>query len=84
MTSLNDVRKSVAAEFQFQMLSGSVGQAICLNTECQNSDASFVLYNYARISQIIRTFEQVKLGSHFQLKISVLVHNFVSETFALL
>ena len=57
---MSDIRKSVGAELQFQMLSCNIGQPICLTTECQNSDSSFVLYNYARISQIIRTFEKVK------------------------
>jgi hypothetical protein len=56
----SDIRKSVGAELQFQLLSCNIGQPICLTTECQNSDSSFVLYNYARISQIIRTFEKVK------------------------
>jgi hypothetical protein len=55
-----DVRKLVAAELQFQLLSASPGQAISLSTAEKLSEASFVLYNFARICQIIRTFEKVR------------------------
>ena len=58
-TRTGDIRKLVAAELQFQLLSASPGQPISLSTSEKLSDASFVLYNFARISQIIRTFEKV-------------------------
>lgn len=55
---LSDVDRATSAELQFQMLSGSVGQPVAIQTDCQNSDSSFVLYNYARIVQLINSFKK--------------------------
>ena len=55
-----DIRKLVAAELQFQLLSASPGQPISLTTTGQLSNACFVLYNFARITQIIRSFDKVR------------------------
>jgi arginyl-tRNA synthetase len=64
----DNIRRLVAAEIQFQMLSGSPGQPISLSADCNNSASSFVQYNFARICQILRTFEKVSQKIFYSAK----------------
>lgn len=56
MTSLE---RTACAEIQFQLLSGNISQPVIVSSELNNSDACFVLYNYARINLILETYRKV-------------------------
>jgi len=53
----------VEANIQFQLLGSNISQPVKLQTSKPSS--SFVLYNLARMKQILRTFEQLVTVGHF-------------------
>lgn len=54
-----------AAHVQFELLESNVGQPVVLGSKGEQSKVAFVLYNKARICQILRVFEEkVSRGSY--------------------
>lgn len=54
-----NVHSLVCAEMQFQMLNNNIGQPSIVDEKCEKS-ATFVLYNHARIVQLMQSASEVR------------------------